>query len=223
MDLSIFTKYEVPQRTYKFKTALIALRGHQCECCKLTTWLGQPVNLELHHCDGDKSNNKLDNLQLLCPNCHSYTENYGSKNRKHKEISDDELLTALQNSSSVRQALLSLGMSDAGVNYNRARVLMNKYDITFNHNYQEKENFCVDCGKPIYPGYIRCKKCAGKNREGHRTNRVSREQLKELIRTTPFIQIGKEYGVTDNAICKWCDYYKLPRKVSQIKQYLDEE
>ena len=84
MDISIFTKYDVPQRTEKFRTALITLRGHQCECCKLTTWLEQPINLELHHCDGDKSNNELDNLQLLCPNCHSYTPNWRGKGRIKK-------------------------------------------------------------------------------------------------------------------------------------------
>lgn len=220
MDISIFTKYDVPQRTEKFRTTLITLRGHQCECCKLTTWLEQPINLELHHRDGDKSNNELDNLQLLCPNCHSYTDNYGSKNKNHQDISDDELLMALQNSPTIRQALLSLGMSDAGANYNRARALMNKYNITLNHNYQEKENFCVDCGKSIYPGSTRCNQCEAKTRQ---SVVVSREQLKTLIRTTSFTQIGKKYGVSDNAVRKWCDNYKLPRRVSEIKQYSDEE
>lgn len=52
---------------------------------------------------------------------------------------------------------------------------------------------------------------------------ISREDLKHLIRTTPFLTIGKQFGVSDNAIRKWCDKYKLPRKVSEIKKYTDEE
>lgn len=52
---------------------------------------------------------------------------------------------------------------------------------------------------------------------------ISREELKHLIRTTPFLTIGKQFGVSDNAIRKWCDKYKLPRKVSEIKKYTDEE
>ena len=40
------------------------------------------MTLELHHIDGDETNNELTNLQYLCPNCHSLTENYGSKNKK---------------------------------------------------------------------------------------------------------------------------------------------
>ena len=52
---------------------------------------------------------------------------------------------------------------------------------------------------------------------------VPREKLKQLIRTTPFLKIGKQLGVSDNAIRKWCDKYKLPRRVSEIKKYTDEE
>lgn len=52
---------------------------------------------------------------------------------------------------------------------------------------------------------------------------ISRSDLKDLIRTTPFVQIGKQVGVTDNTVRKWCDKYKLPRKVSEIKKYTDEE
>lgn len=60
---------------------LIHLRGHKCECCGSSEWLGQPITLEIHHIDGDRTNNTLENLQLLCPNCHSYTPNW----RRRKE------------------------------------------------------------------------------------------------------------------------------------------
>ena len=53
----------------------------KCECCNLELWNNKPLSLALHHIDGDKLNNRLDNLQILCPNCHSQTDNYGSKNK----------------------------------------------------------------------------------------------------------------------------------------------
>lgn len=53
--------------------------------------------------------------------------------------------------------------------------------------------------------------------------RPSREELKELIRKLPFTQIAKKYGVSDNAIRKWCDFEKLPRKKTEINSYSDEE
>jgi predicted HNH restriction endonuclease len=46
--------------------------------------LGNPIPLELHHIDGDKTNNTLENFQLLCPNCHALTDSYRGKNVKKK-------------------------------------------------------------------------------------------------------------------------------------------
>ena len=44
------------------------------------------VPLQIHHIDGDCTNNKEENLQLLCPNCHTLTENYGSLNKNATRI-----------------------------------------------------------------------------------------------------------------------------------------
>jgi uncharacterized protein YjcR len=44
-----------------------------------------------------------------------------------------------------------------------------------------------------------------------------------LIRTIPFTKIGEKFGISDNAIRKWCDSYNLPRKSTEIKKYTDEE
>ena len=55
-------------------------KEHKCECCGLTTWLDEPIPLELHHKDGDRTNNTLENFMLLCPNCHAFTDSYRGKN-----------------------------------------------------------------------------------------------------------------------------------------------
>ena len=60
-------------------------KEYKCENCGIATWLGEPVHLELHHIDGDHFNNELDNLKLLCPNCHSMTDNFRGKNIKTNE------------------------------------------------------------------------------------------------------------------------------------------
>lgn len=112
--------------------AIIALRGRKCECCGLTEWLGQPITLEIHHIDGIHNNNELSNIQLLCPNCHSYTDTYHGKNINSGKIkvSDEELVEALQKSSSIRQALMSVQLAGSGGNYKRANELIIKYQIT---------------------------------------------------------------------------------------------
>jgi hypothetical protein len=58
------------------KPHLIVKFGHMCNSCKLSEWLENPIPLELHHLNGDRTNNAEENLELLCPNCHSLTENW---------------------------------------------------------------------------------------------------------------------------------------------------
>lgn len=53
----------------------------ECSICKIKYWNDKPITLELDHIDGNHSNNILNNVRLLCPNCHSQTSTYKSKNR----------------------------------------------------------------------------------------------------------------------------------------------
>lgn len=114
--------------------AIVALRGHKCECCGREEWDGQPIPLEVHHEDGNHLNNELTNLKLLCPNCHALTENWRGKNISSsissKIISDEDLIKILKESVSVRQALLKAGLTGAGGNYDRAYKLINLNHIT---------------------------------------------------------------------------------------------
>lgn len=68
--------------TSALKKCLLKQRGHQCESCKLTEWLNLPITIELDHIDGNNFNNDINNLRLLCPNCHSQTSTWrGRKNK----------------------------------------------------------------------------------------------------------------------------------------------
>ena len=54
---------------------------HHCEKCGLEIWQGQQIPLEIHHINGNNTDNRLENLQLLCPNCHALTNNYRGRAR----------------------------------------------------------------------------------------------------------------------------------------------
>lgn len=75
----------IPSRIRKY---LMELHNNKCEKCGwgIVNEYTNTVPLEIHHIDGDCTNNLFNNLQLLCPNCHSLTENFGSKNKYSKRF-----------------------------------------------------------------------------------------------------------------------------------------
>lgn len=56
------------------------VKEYKCECCGNTEWMGEPIALELHHINGVKDDLRIENLQILCPNCHAFTDNYRGRN-----------------------------------------------------------------------------------------------------------------------------------------------
>lgn len=77
-------------QTYKLKKRLLdeGFKEHRCECCNNTEWNGKPIPLEIHHINGNSTDNRLENIQMLCPNCHAQTDNYRGRN-KHKSASEE--------------------------------------------------------------------------------------------------------------------------------------
>jgi hypothetical protein len=68
-------------KVHNLKPHLIKLRTHKCEVCELTEWRNHSIPLEVHHKDGNRTNNELENLQLLCCNCHAATDNWRNKKK----------------------------------------------------------------------------------------------------------------------------------------------
>lgn len=107
-------------------------QDEKCNKCGIGEWLGQKIVLELEHKDGNHYNNKRENLEMLCPNCHSLTETWRGRNKRERKmrISDEILLDALlTNNWNMRQALLSVGLVAKGGNYNRCHKLKKEYSL----------------------------------------------------------------------------------------------
>ena len=81
----IFKGLHPEYQTFKLKNRLIAegFKENKCDECGLDgMWNGKPLNMELEHIDGDRTNHLLENLMMLCPNCHAQTKTYRGRNKK---------------------------------------------------------------------------------------------------------------------------------------------
>ena len=76
-DKEVFVKDSPYRCSWRLRERYKKTTGtNYCEECKLTEWQGKPIPLEIHHINGDNTDNRLENLRLLCPNCHALTSNY---------------------------------------------------------------------------------------------------------------------------------------------------
>ena len=75
-------------QTYKLKQRLIqvGLKNNQCEECKIIDWNGKPLMIELDHINGNSKDHRLENLRMLCPNCHSQTDTFRAKNMNGRMV-----------------------------------------------------------------------------------------------------------------------------------------
>ena len=96
---------------------------YKCGECEITEWKGTSLVLELHHKNGNNSDNRMENLIFLCPNCHSITPSFKNKQNKRRltQVSDDDILQALKESQNIRQICRTLQIRADGDNYGMIR------------------------------------------------------------------------------------------------------
>lgn len=117
----------------RLRKRVILEQDKKCNHCENSKWMGKDIIFELDHINGDNKDNTRENLEALCPNCHSMTDTWRGRNKKGnkfkgKKISDLDLLNSLViHNWNMRQALLSVGLAAKGANYPRCHKLKRYY------------------------------------------------------------------------------------------------
>lgn len=131
-------------RRYVIKNNLIP---YKCAICGCTEWQGKTLSLELDHINGINNDNRLENLRFLCPNCHSQTSTYGSRNqqlnsseydipddlRKMVEKKYDEVKSVKRVSSilGIRRCVVTKIVNESGQKHSNQKYII-RYDKDWN-------------------------------------------------------------------------------------------
>ena len=190
------------------------LKKYCCEECGVSNWNNKPIRLELHHKNGINDDDRLENLQLLCPNCHSQTDNFRALNISHVEKTKNKRIRKKKLCPICEEKEIKLSSNMCRECYEKLRRLSNN-KINMDND-EQKKDLCPIC-KINYKNKTSemCSECRKKERT---KNFPPKEELEALIYTTPFTKIGELYGVTDNAVRRWCKKYNLPSTRNEIKQ-----
>lgn len=92
------SKPRVLNLKYCSRDVVLESKPELCESCGIgPEYNGAPLTLQIHHIDGNRRNNRLENLQILCPNCHSQTDNFAGKGRRYGGVRSAGGPTSLEN------------------------------------------------------------------------------------------------------------------------------
>lgn len=175
-------------------------KGEFCELCGGSEWFGTAIPLELHHRDGNRYNNSLDNLLVLCPTCHSWATN---GNNSITEDSTGRIVAVLETKNTTDTV--------GGHSHKFRKTSSTKSPAEYNH-------VCPTCNKPYKTArrrQIHCSRACA-----HKRNRrfdISATELLTMFRDEPnYTKIASHLRVSDNAIKKRCKALGITKEVQEL-------
>jgi hypothetical protein len=163
-----------------------------CEECNNTEWNNQKIPLELEHCNGNNLDHRIENLKLLCPNCHAQTKFYRGRNKRSAK-------NEARSSCLVEELEATLIKKPTVVKIKKKPIPRYK---------------SCGCGAQILTTSTKCRECDYVDRK------TKRPPLKQLIEDfqelKSFVQVGKKYNVSDNAVRKWLKVYQIEEDIKNF-------
>lgn len=184
-DINEYLNNTIRVQSHKLKLRLIkdGYKIHQCEVCLLKEWNNLPIPIELDHIDGNHLNNNLNNLRILCPNCHAQTDTYRGKNIKYEKKESLKELIILPDIKPIIQKPTT-------------NCLI--CNITFEIKTGCPNNYCSS-------------ECTHKAQQKVEWSKELVIELLTNFKGN-LVQASKSVGVSDNGLRKWCKKYNLNPK-----------
>lgn len=158
------------------------------ECGNEGEYNNKTLTLQLDHINGINDDNRIENLRLLCPNCHSQTDTYCGKRFKK------EYFCSCGNKKHKKSEKC---FKCSYINRKYTKKKTNKKEVKIKN---------CKCGKVINKRSKQCSECS--KIKQRKVERPSLEQLSKDIKETNYTQTGRKYGVSDNTIRKWIKNYE---------------
>jgi 5-methylcytosine-specific restriction endonuclease McrA len=192
------------RRTVKNRLLKEKLLIYECNNCGISEWDGKDISLHLDHINGICDDNRVENLRLLCPNCHSQTPTYGGKNVKDriakiKCTECDNTVSRDNKSGKCYDCYLKRGKS---VKLKKYGTVKNTKECKCGNTIQVTSSMCIPCYKVENASNIKPPK----------------DQLIEDLATMTWTNVGKKYGVSDNSVRKWAVGYGIGKDRKKIKE-----
>ena len=192
--------------SFKLKNRLLeeGIKEYKCENpeCGLSEWHGKPIPLELHHINGDNTDNRIENLQLLCPNCHTFTDNYGGKNQRLNKAKKEQKKKIKGLSENEKKEII-----ECSSGYDSIK----KIAIKTNHSERTVKKVLDENGIKI-----------------NKNNEIKKENDNKILliidsikRTKSFSKTGREFGASDNAIRKLLGRRGYPIRIKELLLYIN--
>lgn len=203
LELSEILVEDKPYHSHRLKQRLIenGLKQHKCENCNNENWMGKAIPLELEHCNGNNIDNRIENLKLLCPNCHAQTDHYRGRNKK-SALSEMKAVEYRK----LREASLT-GNPDPSI-----QSLNEGAETRHGKSKAKQESIikkCLYCDNTVR-GKNK-KYCSSKCYRDHNCEHLPKvpEILEAFKNHKSFTKVGEFFNVSDNAVKKWCLKYGI--------------
>lgn len=210
LPLCDILKDGVSYNSTRLKNRLLdeSIKKHKCENCGNEKWLDDNIPLQLHHINGNRFDNRIDNLQLLCPNCHVLTDNFGSKNIKVKRTHP---LTNLLIEKKYNDKEELLSWFKYGKTYSEVAKINNVNQSSL-QRWVKREGLKEQVNKLLKDRKI----------DINKSEKEYVELINALKEFKSFQGAGNKLNISDNGVRKRCKKYLIPTNKKKLLIWLEK-